>query len=130
LTTRVLARPRLWRGRDHDTREARRQRDQAVCSARETEEDGTDSVVQVKSTFGPDPVVRYNGFPAADLVGQADPTKMSSAHAIAAVAAAAPSAIPPGLTYEWTDLSFQQVSEGRGNLIVFPLAILRARRAR
>src|SRR5262249_44560459 len=27
-------------------------------------------------------------------------------------------------TYEWTDLSFQQVSEGNANLIVFPLAIL------
>jgi multidrug efflux pump len=82
------------------------------------------SVVQVKPTFGPDPVVRYNGFPAADLVGQADPTKMSSAQAIAAVQQAATTALPPGFTYEWTDLSFQQVSEGNSNLIVFPLAIL------
>jgi multidrug efflux pump len=80
------------------------------------------SVVEVKHTFGPDPVVRYNGFPAADLVGQADPTKMSSEQAIAAVQNQA--ALPPGFTYEWTDLSFQQVSEGRANLIVFPLAIL------
>ncbi|MFT3700068.1 MAG: multidrug efflux RND transporter permease subunit [Kofleriaceae bacterium] len=82
------------------------------------------SVVEVKHTFGPDPVVRYNGFPAADLVGQADPAKMSSEQAIAAVRDAAPSVLPPGFTYEWTDLSFQQVSEGRANLIVFPLAIL------
>ena len=82
------------------------------------------SVVQVKHTFGPDPVVRYNGFPAADLVGQADPTKMSSQQAIAAVQAQAPSLLPPGFKYEWTDLSYQQVSEGRANLVVFPLAIL------
>ncbi|MDB4957928.1 MAG: efflux system, inner rane transporter CmeB [Myxococcales bacterium] len=82
------------------------------------------SVVRVDHTFGADPVVRYNGFPAADLVGQADPTRMSSAEAIDSVQANAPGVLPPGFTYEWTDLSFQQVSEGRANLVVFPLAIL------
>ncbi|HTE52745.1 MAG TPA: multidrug efflux RND transporter permease subunit [Kofleriaceae bacterium] len=82
------------------------------------------SIVQVNHTYGPDPVVRYNGFPAADLVGQADPAKMSSEQAIAAIGRAAPGVLPPGFTYEWTDLSFQQVSEGGANLVVFPLAIL------
>jgi multidrug efflux pump len=82
------------------------------------------SVVQVKQTFGPDPVVRYNGFPAADIVGAADPTKMSSEQAIVAITAAAPAVLPPGFTFEWTDLSYQQVSEGRANIVVFPLAIL------
>jgi multidrug efflux pump len=81
-------------------------------------------VVTVKHTFGPDPVVRYNGFPAADLVGQADPAKLSSEQAIAAIQDAAPGLLPPGFSYEWTDLSFQQVSEGHANLVVFPLAIL------
>jgi multidrug efflux pump len=82
------------------------------------------SVVEVKHAYGPDPVVRYNGFPAADLVGQADPTKMSSAEAIAAVSGSALTTLPPGFAYEWTDLSYQQVSEGRANLVVFPLAVL------
>jgi multidrug efflux pump len=82
------------------------------------------SVVEVHHTYGPDPVVRYNGFPAADLVGQADPTKMSSDQAIAAVAGSALTALPPGFAYEWTDLSYQQVSEGGANLVVFPLAVL------
>jgi multidrug efflux pump len=82
------------------------------------------SLVQIEHTFGPDPVVRYNGFPAADLVGQANPALMSSEQAIAAIRDAAPSVLPRGFEYEWTDLSFQQVSEGGSNLIVFPLAIL------
>src|SRR5262249_2632930 len=82
------------------------------------------SVVQVHHTYGPDPVVRYNGFPAADLAGQADPTKLSSEQAIAAVTAQARTLLPPGFTYEWTDLSFQQVSEGSANIVVFPLAVL------
>jgi len=82
------------------------------------------SIVQVNHTYGPDPVVRYNGFPAADLVGQANPALMSSEQAIAAIERAAPGVLPPGFTYEWTDLSFQQVSEGGANVVVFPLAIL------
>jgi multidrug efflux pump len=82
------------------------------------------SVVQVKQTYGPDPVVRYNGFPAADLVGQADPARMSSEQAIAAVREIAQATLPRGLTYEWTDLSFQQVREGGANLVVLPLAVL------
>ncbi len=82
------------------------------------------SVVQVKHTFGPDPVVRYNGFPAADLIGAADPARMSSEQAIAAITALAPAALPPGFKFEWTDLSFQQVTEGRANLVVFPLSVL------
>jgi multidrug efflux pump len=82
------------------------------------------SVVGVGQTYGPDPVVRYNGFPAADLVGAADPAKLSSAEAIAAINELAPSVMPAGFGLEWTDLSFQQVSEGRANLIVFPIALL------
>jgi len=82
------------------------------------------SVVTVDHAYGPDPVVRYNGFPAADLVGQADPSKLSSEQAIAAIQKEAPNVLPPGFTYEWTDLSYQQVSEGGTNMIVFPLAIL------
>jgi multidrug efflux pump len=82
------------------------------------------SVVSVGQTYGPDPVVRYNGFPAADLVGQSDPTRLSSAQAITAVSQIAPSILPNGFGIEWTDLSFQQVSEGWANLIVFPIAIL------
>ena len=82
------------------------------------------TVVDVHEGFGPDPVVRYNGFPAADLVGQADPAKMSSEEAIAAVKKLSAETLPPGFSLEWTDLSYQQVTEGSANLVVFPLAIL------
>jgi multidrug efflux pump len=82
------------------------------------------SFLSVGYTYGPDPVVRYNGFPAADLVGQADPARLSSAEAIAAVNQLAPAVLPAGFGLEWTDLSYQQVTEGGANLIVFPIAIL------
>ncbi|NNC25213.1 efflux RND transporter permease subunit, partial [Salinisphaera sp. USBA-960] len=31
------------------------------------------SMVTIKQTFGPDPVLRYNGYPAADIAGDVDP---------------------------------------------------------
>ena len=70
------------------------------------------------TTFGPDPVVRYNGFPAADLVGAGRSARSCRrSEAIAAVAATrAATCCRPASTYEWTDLSFQQVSEGGANL--------------
>ncbi|MBA2351918.1 MAG: efflux RND transporter permease subunit, partial [Burkholderiales bacterium] len=84
------------------------------------------SVVKVSQTYGPDPVIRYNGYPAADLLGEADPRVMSSNEAIAKIAGMAPQILPAGMSYAWTDLTFQQVNEGNANLIVFPLCVLLA----
>jgi multidrug efflux pump len=82
------------------------------------------SLVSVGQTYGPDPVIRYNGYPAADLMGEADPRVMSSAQALAAVTALAPQVLPGGMTLEWTDLSYQQVTQGNAALVVFPLAVM------
>jgi len=82
------------------------------------------SLIKVSHTFGPDPVIRYNGYPAADLVGQADPRIMSSTEALAAVGDLASQNLPNGMGFEWTDLSYQQVTQGNAALIVFPLAVL------
>ncbi|MGH8728934.1 MAG: efflux RND transporter permease subunit [Burkholderiales bacterium] len=84
------------------------------------------SVVKVEQTYGPDPVIRYNGYPAADLIGESDPRLMSSNEAIAAIAGMAPKVLPAGMGYAWTDLTYQQVNEGNANLIVLPLCVLLA----
>jgi len=82
------------------------------------------NLVQISNTFGPDPVIRYNGYPAADLIGQADPRIMSSAQALAAVSEIASQVLPKGMSLEWTDLSYQQTTQGDTTLIVFLLSIL------
>ena len=82
------------------------------------------SVVTVGHTYGPDPVIRYNGYPAADLMGEADPRVLSSNQAIATISGMAPRVLPAGMGYAWTDLSFQQVNEGKANLVVYPLCVL------
>ncbi|MGR4069702.1 efflux RND transporter permease subunit [Billgrantia sp. C5P2] len=82
------------------------------------------SMIRVDQTFGPDPVIRYNGYPAADLMGEADPRVLSSSQAIEVVEQLAPAVLPAGMSFEWTDLSYQQVNQGGAALVVFPLAIL------
>jgi len=81
-------------------------------------------LVNISNTFGPDPVIRYNGYPAADLIGESDPRVMSSAQALATVSQVASQVLPKGMTMEWTDLSYQQSTQGNAALIVFPLSIL------
>ena len=84
------------------------------------------SMVTVRQSYGPDPVLRYNGYPAADLAGEADPRVMSSAQAMDTMASIAAKVLPPGMDIEWTDLSYQQASQGKAALVVFPLAVLLA----
>jgi len=82
------------------------------------------SLVQISNTFGPDPVIRYNGYPAADLIGQSDPRIMSSTQALSVVGHIASQTLPKGMGLEWSDLSFQQATQGNVALIVFPLSVL------
>jgi multidrug efflux pump len=82
------------------------------------------SMVDVRPGYGPDPVIRYNGYPAADLSGGADPSKLSSSQALARVAALADRTLPNGMTYEWTGLTYQQAIQGHAALVVFPLCVL------
>ncbi|MAX56572.1 MAG: multidrug efflux RND transporter permease subunit [Alcanivoracaceae bacterium] len=82
------------------------------------------SMVTISEDFGPDPVLRYNGYPAADLAGEADPRLLSSAQAMAVLNGIAEQVLPAGMSFEWTDLSYQQATQGNAALLVFPLSIL------
>jgi len=84
------------------------------------------SMVTIKQTYGPDPVLRYNGYPAADLAGEADARMLSSTEAMHRVEAIAKQVLPNGMAIEWTDLSYQQSTQGKAALVVFPLAVMLA----
>ncbi|MDJ0472039.1 multidrug efflux RND transporter permease subunit OqxB [Pantoea eucalypti] len=84
------------------------------------------SMVNITTTYGPDPVIRYNGYPAADLIGDADPRVLSSAQAMSQLEAMSGQLLPNGMNIEWTDLSYQQSTQGNTALIVFPMAVLLA----
>ncbi|MCB1599516.1 MAG: efflux RND transporter permease subunit [Xanthomonadales bacterium] len=82
------------------------------------------SVVEVTPSYGPDPVIRYNGYPAADLGAGINPALLSSDQAIQQIKAIAGQVLPKGMNIEWTGLTYQQVTQGSMALLVFPLCVL------
>jgi multidrug efflux pump len=51
---------------------------------------------------------------------------LSTNQAMAKVASLARKVLPAGFEFEWTDLSYQQATEGNRNVIAFPISVLLA----
>ncbi|HEX2789116.1 MAG TPA: multidrug efflux RND transporter permease subunit [Steroidobacteraceae bacterium] len=81
------------------------------------------SFVSVRETSGPDRVMHYNGYTAADINGGPAPG-YSSGQAQKAMEQLARAELPNGMTFEWTDLTFQQILAGNSMVYVFPLVVL------
>ena len=82
------------------------------------------SVVDIQPSYGPDPVIRYNAYPAADLSAGLNPAVLSSTEALGKVREIADQQLPRGMAIEWTGLTYQQVTQGNTALFVFPLCVL------
>jgi len=82
------------------------------------------SMVSIVPSYGPDPVLRYNGFPAADLIGDADPAVLSSSETLLKLRDIADKTLPPGIELAWTDMSYQQVEQSHAAAVVFTLAVM------
>ncbi|MEL5410944.1 multidrug efflux RND transporter permease subunit [Serratia nevei] len=83
------------------------------------------SFVTVTPGSGPDRIIRYNGYPSADISGGAA-MGVSSGQAAALMERLAKETLPEGMTVEWTDLTYQQKLAGDAALFIFPLCVLLA----
>ncbi|MBH3338367.1 efflux RND transporter permease subunit [Pseudomonas mendocina] len=81
--------------------------------------------VKVDDSAGPDRVMHYNGFLTAEINGAAAPG-YSSGQAEAAIAKLLNEELPIGMTFEWTDLTYQQILAGNTAIFIFPLCVLLA----
>ncbi|AXA91230.1 efflux RND transporter permease subunit [Massilia sp. YMA4] len=81
------------------------------------------SLMRVKDTYGPDRVQRYNAYVSADLNGGPAPG-VSSGQAQAAMEQVLAETLPKGITYEWTELTYQDILAGNTMIYVFPLCVL------
>ncbi|MGO4390934.1 efflux RND transporter permease subunit [Variovorax sp. M-6] len=81
------------------------------------------ALMKVNSSFGPERAMRYNGYLAADVNGGPAPG-YSSGQAQDAIERIAAETLPKGVSYEWTELTYQEILAGNSALLVFPLAIL------
>ena len=80
------------------------------------------SVVTVKPIYGPDRVMHYNGFPAAEINGAAAPG-YSTGQSEAAMAKLLEAQLPNGMKYEWTELTYQKILAGNTMVYIFPLSV-------
>jgi len=81
------------------------------------------SLVSVKNTYGPDRVMHYNGYPAAEINGAAAPG-FSSGQAEALMEKLGAENLPKGMVLDWTDLTYQKIIAGNAGLMVFPISLL------
>jgi multidrug efflux pump len=81
------------------------------------------SVLRMEESYGPESATHYNGYLAADLNGNAAPG-YSSGQAQDAISEILAETLPPGMVFEWTDLTYQQVLAGNTAVIIFPLCLL------
>ncbi len=80
------------------------------------------SIINVEETFGPETAMRYNAYRSADLNGSAAPG-FSSGQAQQAISKILDETLPPGMDFEWTELTYQQILAGNTAIYIFPLCL-------
>jgi len=81
------------------------------------------SLVTFKEISGPERVPRYNLFPSAEVQGTAI-AGISSGQALKIMQGLALDKLPPGVKFEWTDLSFQESRVGSTGYFIFVLSVI------
>jgi multidrug efflux pump len=81
------------------------------------------SIVKVKESYGPDRAEHYNSYLTAPING-APGKGFSSGQAETAMARVVSETLPKGMSFEWTDLTFQNVIAGNTAIYIFPLCVL------
>jgi hydrophobe/amphiphile efflux-1 (HAE1) family protein len=81
------------------------------------------SVANLRQDSGPSRIVRFNLYPAAELQGQGA-AGISSGQAIGDMEQLAAKTLPPGFSYEWTELAFQEKQASGGAGLIFAMSVL------
>jgi multidrug efflux pump len=81
------------------------------------------SFVTVQLSSGPDRVMHYNGFATAEINGGAAPG-YSTGQAQQLMEDLARRELPNGMSFEWTELTYQQILAGNTMIYIFPLVVL------
>ena len=81
------------------------------------------TLADVRFTAGPDLVQRYNLYTSVPVQGSAAPG-VSSGDALAAMEELAGQVLPAGLSYEWTELAYQERQTGNAAVFIFALSVL------
>jgi len=81
------------------------------------------TLVSILDVAGPELVQRYNMYTSVPLQGNAAPG-IASGQALDRMEGLATAALPPGMSFEWTELALQQKLTGDTAIFVFALSVL------
>lgn len=81
------------------------------------------SVITLDNVVGPDRVLRHNLFPASSLDGRSA-AGTSSGQALDIMESLAATTLQRGMSFEWTDLAYQEKLASGTAIYIFPLAVL------
>jgi HAE1 family hydrophobic/amphiphilic exporter-1 len=81
------------------------------------------TIVEVREVAGPDLVQRYNMYTSVPLQGNAAPG-VSSGQALQTMEELARATLPQGMSFEWTELAYQERLTGNTAVFVFALSVL------
>jgi HAE1 family hydrophobic/amphiphilic exporter-1 len=82
-----------------------------------------DSVMTLQNDSGPYRVVHYNLYPAAELQGDTA-RGYSTGQSLRTMEQLAGRNLPRGISFDWTDLAFQEKQAGNTGIVVFGLAVI------
>ena len=81
------------------------------------------AVAQIIDGSGPVRMVRHNNFPAIELSGQT-PAGVSTGASLAAMEEIAAQVLPEGISYEWTEMAYQEKAVGNSSTLIFVMAVV------
>jgi HAE1 family hydrophobic/amphiphilic exporter-1 len=81
------------------------------------------TLADIRDTSGPTLVQRYNMYVSVPLQGNAAPG-VSTGDAIQKMEALATKMLPPGTTFEWTDIAYQETHTGGSAVWIFALSVV------
>ena len=82
-----------------------------------------DNLVKVEESSGPPVITHYNLFRSVEIDGNAAPG-YSSGEAVTAMQDLAKKMMMPGMSYEWTGLTLEEIESGGKAIIIFGLGVL------
>jgi hydrophobe/amphiphile efflux-1 (HAE1) family protein len=81
------------------------------------------TLVEIRDTSGPSLVQHYNMYVSVPVQGNPAPG-FSSGSALDTMETLARSVLPPGATFEWTELAFQEKNTGNTAIYIFALSVI------
>ncbi|HTO29925.1 MAG TPA: efflux RND transporter permease subunit, partial [Pararhizobium sp.] len=81
------------------------------------------TLVDIQDTTGPSLVQRYNMYVSVPLQGNPGPG-VSTSTALDTMEGLAAKILPPGTSFEWTDLAFQERNTGNTAIFIFALSVI------